>query len=53
MSIFEKVCRPDILEDAQWIWPHGSSTWAACRLEIGLFDILKGVKGGPILIDVP
>ena len=38
---FEIVCRPDILEDAQWIWPHGSTLWAACRLEMGLFDFLK------------
>ena len=24
--------RPDILEDAKWIWPQGTSTWAACRI---------------------
>ena len=26
--------RPGILEDAEWIWPQGKSTWAACRILI-------------------
>merc|ERR1712037_299794 len=26
--------RPGIVEDAEWIWPQGSSTWAACRIQL-------------------
>merc|ERR1712212_186839 len=26
--------RPGILEDAEWIWPQGTSTWAACRIQL-------------------
>ena len=26
--------RPGILEDAEWIWPQGKSTWAACRVQL-------------------
>ena len=26
--------RPGILEDAEWIWPQGKSTRAACRIQL-------------------
>merc|ERR1719228_2807746 len=26
--------RPGIVENAEWIWPQGNSTWAACRIEL-------------------
>jgi len=26
--------RPDILGNAEWIWPQGSSDWAGCRIEL-------------------